>query len=74
MSALVKMIFAVLMLAFALSGCAAVPPTGKQALAPTVIATVPRSPTSSASTDKRYLFYLHGKIIEDQEIPAISPE
>jgi len=23
---------------------------------------------------KRYLFYLHGKILEDQDIPAISPE
>ena len=24
--------------------------------------------------EKRYLFYLHGKIIEDQGVPAISPE
>ena len=23
---------------------------------------------------KRYMFYLHGKILEDQGIPAVSPE
>jgi hypothetical protein len=28
----------------------------------------------SIDATKRYLFYLHGKIIEDQGIPAISPE
>jgi len=28
----------------------------------------------SIDTTKRYIFYLHGKIIEDQGIPAISPE
>jgi hypothetical protein len=74
MNALVKNIFTVLLLAFAISGCSAVPPDGKQALVPTDIATVPRSSTRSASTENRYLFYLHGKIIEDQGIPAISPE
>ncbi len=74
MSALFEKIVTVLLLASALSGCAAVPPAGKRALVPTVVTTIPRSSTSSASTDKRYLFYLHGKIIEDQGIPAISPE
>ena len=29
---------------------------------------------SSIDPKKQYLFYLHGKIIEDQGIPAISPE
>lgn len=29
---------------------------------------------SSIDHAKRYLFYLHGKIIEDQGIPAVSPE
>jgi hypothetical protein len=29
---------------------------------------------SSINPNKQYLFYLHGKIIEDQGIPAISPE
>src|SRR3990172_4711324 len=29
---------------------------------------------NSIDTTKRYIFYLHGKIIEDQGIPAISPE
>jgi hypothetical protein len=28
----------------------------------------------SIDADKRYLFYLHGKIIEDQGLPAISPD
>lgn len=28
----------------------------------------------SIDPEKRYLFYLHGKIIEDQGIPAISPQ
>jgi hypothetical protein len=28
----------------------------------------------SIDPTKQYLFYLHGKIIEDQGIPAISPE
>lgn len=28
----------------------------------------------SIDPEKRYLFYLHGKIIEDQGIPAISPD
>jgi hypothetical protein len=74
MNALFKQIFTVLLLAFALVGCAAVPPAGKRALAPTVIATVPGSATRSDSTGKRDLFYLHGNIIEDQGIPAISPE
>jgi hypothetical protein len=30
--------------------------------------------SDSIDLAKRYLFYLHGKIIEDQGIPAISPE
>jgi hypothetical protein len=67
-------ILTVLLMEVALSGCAAIPPAGKQALAPTDKATVPRSPISSASKEKRYLFYLYEKIIEDQGIPAISPE
>ena len=29
---------------------------------------------ANISPNKRYLFYLHGKIIEDQGIPAISPD
>jgi len=29
---------------------------------------------SSIDSTKRYLFYLHGKIIEDQGLPAISPD
>jgi hypothetical protein len=29
---------------------------------------------ASPDANKRYLFYLHGKIIEDQGIPAISPD
>ncbi|MBT3339083.1 MAG: hypothetical protein HN855_03205 [Anaerolineae bacterium] len=29
---------------------------------------------SEIDPDARYLFYLHGKIIEDQGLPAISPE
>jgi hypothetical protein len=29
---------------------------------------------NSIDTTKQYLFYLHGKIIEDQGIPAISPD
>ncbi|MFN2198924.1 MAG: alpha/beta hydrolase, partial [Anaerolineales bacterium] len=28
----------------------------------------------SIDAAKRYLFYLHGKIIEDQGIPAVSPD
>jgi hypothetical protein len=74
MNALFKQIFTVLLLALALSGCAAEPSAGRRALAQTVIATAPRSPTRSDSTGKRYFFYLHGKIFEDQGIPAISPE
>lgn len=29
---------------------------------------------TSVDPAKRYMFYLHGKIIEDQGIPAVSPE
>lgn len=29
---------------------------------------------ASIDPEKRYLFYLHGKIIEDQGIPAVSPQ
>ena len=29
---------------------------------------------ASIDTESRYLFYLHGKIIEDQGLPAISPD
>ena len=29
---------------------------------------------TSIDPAKRYLFYLHGKIIEDQGIPAVSPD
>src|SRR5574342_264812 len=29
---------------------------------------------NSIDATKRYMFYLHGKIIEDQGIPAISPQ
>jgi hypothetical protein len=29
---------------------------------------------ASADPSKHYLFYLHGKIIEDQGLPAVSPD
>jgi hypothetical protein len=47
-------------------------------LAPPITSPMPdlSSYTFPASIDpgKRYLFYLHGKIIEDQGLPAISPD
>jgi len=53
---------------------------------PTITSTPKASPTpieielegyefpNSIDPTKRYMFYLHGKIIEDQGIPAVSPE
>jgi hypothetical protein len=52
-------------------------------ISPSSDATIPQSPTPKLADYKvpesidpagRYLFYLHGKIIEDQGIPAISPD
>ncbi len=53
-------------------------------ISPTPNPTISPSPIAAKLTDykfpdsidpaKRYLFYLHGKIIEDQGIPAISPD
>ena len=53
-------------------------------ISPTPNATIPQSSLAPKLTDcefpdsidpaKRYLFYLHGKIIKDQGIPAASPD
>lgn len=49
--------------------------------APILTTTTPRTteiPTyefpESIGPDKKFLFYLHGRILEDQDLPAISPE
>jgi hypothetical protein len=64
----------------AISGITPILPTSS--IVPTVIPDQP-SPTldlsdyafpDSINSAKQYLFYLHGKIIEDQGIPAISPD
>ena len=75
-------------LAVTLAGCAGSlsstkPPPAVLTAAPAPTASQQSSPTHQpvsyafpASIDlaQRYLFYLHGKIIEDQGLPAISPE
>jgi hypothetical protein len=51
-----------------------IPPTSAvQQLSPTFNISKYTFPESVDST-KQYLFYLHGKIIEDQGIPAVSPD
>ena len=69
-----------------MTSTAAIPETSIRSPTPTTHSTLapqPSSPTPSLSAyafpdaidpAKEYLFYLHGKIIEDQGIPAISPE
>lgn len=75
-------------IAITLAGCIAVasppPPTIKT---PTAIPAPTLNPSPFPTVDlsqyvfpttfnpaKRYLFYLHGKIIEDQGLPAVSPD
>jgi hypothetical protein len=73
-----------ILLAATLVGCSSTPqPTGSTSLpsgsTPTAQATLPPflaayAFPSSIDVAKHYLFYLHGKIIEDQGLPAVSPE
>jgi hypothetical protein len=70
----------------AMTSTAAVPETSTRSPTPAThptLAPPPGSPTLALSAyafpdaidpAKEYLFYLHGKIVEDQGIPAISPE
>jgi hypothetical protein len=51
----------------------AVTPTASPASDSSLFLTQYVFPTSIEPTN-RYMFYLHGKIIEDQGIPAVSPE
>ncbi len=76
-------IFALIIIAVFLAGCR----SAERAPNETIAVTPTASPTSDSSLflsqyvspstidpAKHYLFYLHGKIIEDQGIPAFSPE
>jgi hypothetical protein len=49
-------------------------PPQKASLTPTTIELKGYEFPSSIDPTKRYMFYLHGKILEDQGIPAVSPE
>lgn len=49
-------------------------PTPKASTTPTEIELEGYEFPKSIDPTKRYMFYLHGKILEDQGIPAVSPE
>jgi hypothetical protein len=49
-------------------------PTPKASPTPTEIEPDGYEFPNSIDPTKRYMFYLHGKIIEDQGVPAVSPE
>jgi hypothetical protein len=66
-----------------LVGCGSTPAGSiKNTITPVLIPEIPASHTSESepvvpspeNRDQPYLFYLHGKIIEDQGLPATSPE
>jgi hypothetical protein len=73
---------------FSMAACQTVQseaPTSFVSASPTIAAETPAPPSAafdgsnyafpgSIDPAKQYLFYLHGKIIEDQGIPAISPD
>ena len=76
---------ALILLAGLLAGCRSAAPT--EFRNETISVTSTASPTSDSSLfltqyvfptsidpSKRYLFYLHGRIIEGQGIPAVSPD
>ena len=77
--------FPLVLIVFFLAGCQSANPTSSSIVVISVTSTA--SPTSDSSLflsqytfpisidqTKRYMFYLHGKIIEDQGIPAVSAE
>src|SRR4030067_991612 len=77
--------FTLILMTVFLAGCRSVAPTSSSNKTISVASTA--SPTSDSSLfltqyafrtsidpTKRYMFYLHGKVIEDQGIPAVSPE
>ena len=74
MNAMFKSMVAVILLASALAGCYGVPMDEKRSATRKITAAVPTFPTSSTASEKHYIFYLHGKVIEDQGLPAISPD
>jgi len=49
-------------------------PTPKASRIPTKIELYGYEFPNSIDPTKRYMFYLHGKILEDQGVPAVSPE
>ncbi len=64
-----------------LTGSAVAPEVPTVTIIPTTVPQPTRSPSISGyefpaviTPSSRYLFYLHGKIIEDQGLPAVSPE
>ena len=76
---------ALILVATFLAGCGIAAPTSSAI--ETISVTSTSSPTSDSSLflsqyvfpasidpTKRYMFYLHGRIIEDQGIPAVSPD
>jgi hypothetical protein len=85
----IRQITIIIVLSLSLAGCQLVQSEAKATVAPTPIPThtppataEQRLPTPGLASyafpneidpAKSYLFYLHGKIIEDQGVPAISP-
>src|SRR5512141_303008 len=80
-----RMVFTLLLIAGFLADCQSGAPTSSSTKIIPVTSTA--SPTSDSSLflsmyvfptsidlTKRYMFYLHGRIIEDQGIPAVSSE
>jgi len=51
-----------------------IPPTSQTSPLPAEVEPEGYEFPNSIDPTKRYMFYLHGKIIEDQGIPAVSPE
>jgi hypothetical protein len=81
-----RLFILILLTSFLIAGCQSTLPASIPASVRTLPArtTVPPEPAgsflarydfpSSIDPAKNYLFYLHGKIIEDQGLPAISPD
>ncbi|MBN1537318.1 MAG: hypothetical protein JW908_11345 [Anaerolineales bacterium] len=76
-----RIIFLFFLVSLILSACAAAP-TPPASTAAATFAPTPTPPLDMAKyafptaidPAQRYLFYLHGKIIEDQGLPAVSPD
>jgi hypothetical protein len=84
--AVARLFILILLTCFLIAGCQSTLPASTPAIvmtlpAPTTVTPEPAGSflagydfPSSINPAKNYLFYLHGKIIEDQGLPAVSPD